>query len=709
VLKQLFETARSFFDPESPRFWERALGLFVSLLPFFVFFWLRPYGTVTIGNDYVYYSIDNQLELQFSLARGSWPLYVHGFAGGRTSAALTLGQLHHPLSHLAAHTPGYWRGLALDCNTFWRLLSLGLTQLVLLRVLLNSLRLRLDVAFIASFLAVYNLRMLDVFRYGASLENYTGLLLLCASMIDDFVRGKSRRGPLGIVAATYLLVCGGHPQMAYFGFMAAGIVLLAIPFIVPTFRDEPRPGARAVLAFYARVAAWIAVGLLLSAAYLAPFYFEFLRDAPHRTAREYEWAAGFADTLRGGLNNYFSPLKADVHGAFGSSILTALALWAPFALVPARGVPGRAAAAALAGVATLVFLCSVGTDSPIHRLFWEHVPLAKSFRTPGRITLLMPPLALLLSAWTFARLDRRPTPLDGQTFSTPALIAQVASMFVLWHLLPEKLTASESVFAPERLESAVKYPTWLDRATLGLGAATLSFAALRFSPWKRRDLAGLALAAVVIAQGTLQLRHGTWTVKREPKPTLAELTKARGAELKFPGLPGTDLEPAIELSPKRPPGFVRFDPAKAPAAAGDRVATTYASFNRVAFTADVAGPGDVAFSIPHARQWHARVDGREVHAGMSRWNEVQVAVPAGHHELELRFESPSSVAGMAISFLTLACLGVFAAFALDRRRARALVVAFVIAGAAAGFVAWRSSLYSGRDLGTRYSWNAPKA
>jgi hypothetical protein len=152
------------------------------VLPFVVFYWLLPFaGRLTIGNDYPIYAIQQQMELRYSLSHGTFPLCAPGFAGRRSAAALTLGQMYHPLSFLAAYSPGYWSGYGPEWNTFWRLVSLGLTQLVLFNLLLR-LAVRVDVAFILSFLTVYNLRMLDMFRYGAALENYTGFLLLRAAI-----------------------------------------------------------------------------------------------------------------------------------------------------------------------------------------------------------------------------------------------------------------------------------------------------------------------------------------------------------------------------------------------------------------------------------------------------------------------------------------------------------------------------------------------
>ena len=132
----------------------------ILLLPIAVFYWFLPFWSqLSIGSDYTIFSIQSQLELQYSLFHGTFPLYSPGFAMGRASAALTLGQLYHPISYLAAHMPGYWQGLALDWNTFFRLLSLGVCQVVLF-ILFRHLNIMALPAFILSFLAVYNLRML---------------------------------------------------------------------------------------------------------------------------------------------------------------------------------------------------------------------------------------------------------------------------------------------------------------------------------------------------------------------------------------------------------------------------------------------------------------------------------------------------------------------------------------------------------------------
>lgn len=109
------------------------ISLFIIImLPFLIFYWMVPFiANQSIGNDYQLTSIENQMELLFSIRTGSFPLFVPGFASDHSASALTLGEVFHPLPHIASILPGYWNGKALQWNTFLRLLSLGLTHLAL--------------------------------------------------------------------------------------------------------------------------------------------------------------------------------------------------------------------------------------------------------------------------------------------------------------------------------------------------------------------------------------------------------------------------------------------------------------------------------------------------------------------------------------------------------------------------------------------------
>jgi hypothetical protein len=707
---------------------ERCLKWLICVLPFVVLYWLVPFcGDWSIGNDYSTYSIENQMEPQYSLARGSFPLYAPGFAGGRSAAAFTLGQTYHPLSHLAAHTPGYWQGFALEWNTFWRLISLGLTHLVLFN-LLRRLDLRTDVAFIISFLTVYNQRMLDLFRYGASLENYTGFLLLCGAMAHFYVRPRRVAGPLSIIGATSLLICGGHPQMAYLGFIGAALMGLAIPPVVAAIKTDLTSSWRTASRFYATTGLCVGLGVLLASAYTLPFYFEFLQDAPSRVGRTYEWSASFSDRIGGALNSFFHPLRADVHGAFGSSPLILVAVLAP--LLGLTGRKGSRIMIILVLAVAAIVLCSVG-NAPIHYLFWKYVPLANSFRVPGRITMLLPPILMFVLAWFF-RAEENETA-NRKTVIAPWQLLLLASPIFIggFTLLAGPGFAD---YVPSKIQPR---PAWVDPFIFWSGLVCLVLATIRATRFPVRIAAGCLLMCVVVFQGIVQLRYGTWIIQRQPTPTLEHMDQAKRANLAYaPAYPGFGMESktvikrgalpspwaafyrqetnAPSAASKSDPITVRRpdEPGAFPAAGEDvsgkdRIATAYTAFNRVVFDVDALRPGFLVLSVPFSPQWKASVDSRDSAVHRTDLNEQAVWLDPGKHKVEFRFHSPTAVAGMMISCLTAILTGVFLAWRGRPgwvRRAALVAVVLVPMG---GFAWWWHSLYRGEDLRTKYVWVSP--
>ena len=92
--------------------------LLLLAVPFGMFAWLLPFvSNLGLGNDYPIFRPGQQLELMWSVWKGTFPLYMPGFADGHSTAAMTLGQLYHPLSWISSLMPGYGNGLALEWNT----------------------------------------------------------------------------------------------------------------------------------------------------------------------------------------------------------------------------------------------------------------------------------------------------------------------------------------------------------------------------------------------------------------------------------------------------------------------------------------------------------------------------------------------------------------------------------------------------------------
>lgn len=723
---------------------------FILALPFFQLFWLNPafLGEHTIGNDYSVFHIDHQIELQYSLKRGSFPLYAPGFAGGRSTAALTLGQLYHPLPHIAALTPGYWEGAALKNMTFWRLVSLGLTQLILF-VLLRRLKVRADFSFVISFITVYNLRMLDLFRYGSSLENYLAFLWLSAFMAIYYLKPTRVLGPAAIIGSTYLLICGGHPQMMYLGLLGAGIVGLILPHTLAAISPDVSTTWQSTLRFYRNMAIFLLAGIVMSAAYILPLYYEFILENAERVGKGYRWSLAYADSWGGTVNSFFRPLYSVVNSAFGSSSLIVLTLMLPLAFLVRRRVPRVMIFMILAYA--FVFFVGLGEDTPVHFFFWKYFPLANTFRTPGRINMILPVLFLFILAWLLKPGGEWSETRRRWMIIPPAVVLALLALglYIYYNTILVKSVPEPAWYIPFRIK---RYPGWVDEYAYILGLATLILLVLRIAVRNIRPAAvvlGLLLSVSVMLQCGLQMRYGTWLIESVNKPTLATMDSQKAQQLGFRGLPGfgmdsrttsrqieeSALDPLLArfyrsyktvktqedaydyLATKRTPSEAVVEtsraakerprcPASNPSCGFDTVSLKESSYNRMLFEVNATEDGLFTLSYPFSGRWIAAVDGKEAGGYRANGYLMGVFMPKGRHTVALRYWSPSVFAGILISLLTLVGVVVYFAFAFKRWAPRIAVSAVAVLLAGGVLFAWYHSLWHGDNLNTRYEWKS---
>ncbi len=719
-----------------------AWRLLIVAAPWAMFHWLTPFvSSATLGNDYQSFHIDQQMELMFSLWSGSFPLYMPGFRAGAPSSALTLGQLFHPLPYLASLFPGYWRGDALEILTALRLVSLSVAQLFLFGFF-RKMRLGPGLAFVLSFVAVYNLRMLDLFRYGASLENYVGFLLL-VSALGGYWRAPGRfRWPMLISLSTYLLVTGGHPQMMYFGLMGAGLFLFAVPLVTPAAQDEPewRPSR-----YYLAAGGWMALGIVMSSAWILPYAFEFIAGNSDRVGREYAWAVNYQDSFRGMVENLFDPMLSDVHGAFGGSSLTLAAFLAPLALLAGLR-PGKAVLLLWGGV-MLTLLCALGAATPLHRLLWEGLPLFDSFRVPGRISLYAPFYLMVILA-CLARTAPATFAFRGATIQVPALtlvaLAAIAAFAGYLQFAPPATAGDLGMFTPISLHAL---PGGFRYFAALAGLASLVGLGLAASPGGRYARAGMALLCFgVIFQTGFHLRYGTWVEPKRQRPTLDEMAAAKRHWLGFAPHEGLGLCPSalgkhtqrtfvqpelcrtygrVELTPDMAAAYETIGLRRksdvvvavsrnaslaalvSPRDRADSVKLVHSSYNRLVFQVSAQSPAMLALGVPFDQGWTVRVNGVENQAVPAQGLHPGVVVPAGESVVEFRFASPWGMAGMAASGLGFAALLVIASTRLNKPRwVKALACAVGVAAPGCILSAYALSLYAGRDLGAQYAWSA---
>lgn len=693
------------------------------LLPFVLFFWMAPgIGPKIVGNDYLVHAPMEQMETQFALSRGEFPLFVPGYVSGTSVATLTMSQLWHPVSHLTAHLPGFSTGHIYDAIIFVDLLELGLTHLFLY-LTLRRLGLGLALSYGLSLVTVYNLRMLDCLRFGASLDGYLGMLWLSCSLVWSYLEPGKRRHEVAVVLSTYLTVVSGHPQMAYYGLVGAACSWLVIPFLVGTLRDEPlhKP-------YFLKTAAAVTLGGVMASCYALPFAAEFLQGGTTRTAITHEGSLMFTDSLAGTLNNFVWPFQSDVHSAFGGSVLLLVGVLAP--LVSRRRPPLFVVFLGLSLLSVLLF--SLGDLTPLHEWLWRTVPFQTAMRSPGRANMVVPVLLLWLLVWAFGSPRR--------SAIEKSLTLVVAGLLVLG-ALPWSTEPSKLPYPPARLHDI---PQEVQVAWLVFGVLGLLTLLLKTTRPGNGWLWGGAFVVALTAQTGLVLAYGTWIVDKPSAPRFEELRQAKAQHLRFyaayfgagmypPAVMGhlerTHLQPELarlfpqfETVPSREEAYRVFrkrgrrpdlalvesqlgmEPSS-PVSFQGQVHLESSAYNRLLFGCDSKGNAIFSLAFPYQGRWRAFLDGVEVETFRCNGLETGVALPAGEHRLEFRYDSLATRVGLGLSLFCLLLTLSYGAGSISRAPYRWGLRLGLAMGCALAYWIWWGSLYSAPSLNSHHDWS----
>lgn len=693
------------------------------------------------------------MELLFSIKSGSVPLYVPGFAYGHSSSALTLGQIYHPLPHIASLMPGYWNGQAIEWNNLFKLLSLGLTQLVLF-AFLQQMRLNKLFSLLFSFITVYNLRLLDLYRHGAPLEAYTGHLILCAIIGLYFIRPTKWIGPLCIIATAYLLVCSGHPEEMYYGLIGTGLFAGVAPFYLSAMLHNRQIDLKLAIRFWMNIGLFLCLGILLSTAYILPFYFEFISDNVQRVVQDYAFADKMRDSFVGTINNFFLPLRSRPLEAFGGSSLTLIAFILPTLLFSKIKIPR--AVWVVWGLLMFVFLHMQGSRTPIHRLTWEYLPLASSIRDPGRISIILPFFTMLLLAWVVQveteslRLRQAVLAVKPITilafFSLLLIIIYYLFYAAVYYYSPLKMFPEFFSYPAGRLDDVPYF--FIELLTIIIGAALLICVAFYGMRTDKVRKIGLLLAVLTLVQSGIVLHYRTtaWIDKKYSSPTLKEMQMQKKTKLDYLYYQGAGLYSSSAMTQLQrsfvEPFLGKIYTQIIPVASQDdaykkmqrnrlpqqlfiegysmeradaitegarlmregRIELIYSSFNRIEFHVVSDAPAMLGISYPYTGKWRAWVNGKMVNVYRGNGASQAVEIPKGESIIEFRYWSPASFLGMVISCTTFALIGLYICVRARNGLAKFVGIFFMVIISTGCFMLWYNSLYNGDDLETQYSW-----
>ncbi len=722
--------------------------------PFLLFHSIIPFlSDLVIGSDYLRYPIRYQMELLFSIKSGSFPLYVPGFGSGHSSSALTLGQIYHPMSHIASIMPGYWDGKAVEWNNFFKLLSLGFTQLILYSFL-KKLKLNSLFSFLLSFITVYNLKILDLFRHGPPLEAYTGHLLLCAAVGWHFVRPTKWEGPLCVIGATYLLICSGHPEEMYYGLLGSGLFACVAPFFISTMLPDIKVDLKIALRFWLKTGCCFLLGIMLSSAYILPFYFEFISDNTLRVGQSYALAIRNIDTFVGTINNFFLPLRSLVYDAFGGSSLTLMVFMLPVLIFFKIKIPRSVWS--IWGILFFLFLFVQGDRTAVHKLFWEYLPFASSIRTPGRISMIMPFFMMLVLAWVVQAELFLPRIKKASIKIRPSAMLAFLSLLliIIYYCI---YIAGYYIFSSTMFQEAFRYPAghlnflpyfWVEFMIIILGISLLTVLAVYSIRTRAVRILGLLLIIFAILQVgiVLKYRAATWIEKKHASPTFQEMQEQKRSKLEYPYYAGggmqssivvnqlerTFIEPFLgkiythifpvknqedaykKMESERLPQqlFIEgYSPEKAKVItekAKDMnegfVKLLYSSFNRLRFQVVSQSPAFFGLSYPYSGHWSAKINGEDVPVYRVNGAAHAVEIPEGESFIEFRYWSSAAFWGMMISCTTFVLIGIIVCFSSLNGLPKIIGAVLTLTIGVSAFMLWYNSLYSGANLKTEYTW-----
>ena len=232
------------------------------------------------------------------------------------------------------------------------------------------------------------------------------LLLALTRAIRD-----GRDAAYGLVALTVgLCILTPHPQMTYYLLIAAGIWSLYLAFFDPERRSDLRP----VKALGLGLAA-VVLGVGIGGIFVVPFlsYFPYSPRVIGDSATSWEYATSYAlplEELVGTILPHFNGLGPDaywgqnfakLHSEYLGVIVVALAALGIAARRRQRGL------IALAVIAGLFLLISLGAHTPFYRLWYEVMPFMKKVRAPGMAFFLVALPVAVFAAFGVDRLVRR--------------------------------------------------------------------------------------------------------------------------------------------------------------------------------------------------------------------------------------------------------------------------------------------------------------
>ena len=518
------------------------VALLFLILPHLVyaFLWWGE-SPQTLGNDYTSHQPGQQLLFMQSIRDGYFPLWAPAESGGMPFAGYLFTGAYSPITWLLLGCDAFFEGHQLTILTHLRLLALSMsgffTYLILRRFDLATLP-----AVVGASVFIFNLRMLDAFRFAMALDTVVWLPVV-VYCIERLLAKPRVASALAVTLSQYMMLVAGQTQQACYC-----ISFTILYFAVRLAIDVPAEQSGRRLKWLAQRFTFFGGSQLLSLGLWSVMLIPFIQDVLPLWTWHSAQTAGFADTNHltwsGLLYNLVYPWMADVNAAFGGALttwilvlLSAVCLRLYWKQMPTRQ---RRLAAFFLAVFVCTVLYSLGPLTPFAALINRLVPPYQWFRHPGRIMTVGMFAASFLVALGVQALPRI-QPRGGAIFRIATLgclayaiagVLLAVSIKTGWILVRDDNVSvpvfwNISKWSPAILHGATQMLPTMARTMIV--AALVTLAVILLYRYRRISQTVLIVTVfiVMLAEAGVYHSHGTWMLEgRARSAHAADFSKA---------------------------------------------------------------------------------------------------------------------------------------------------------------------------------------
>ncbi len=489
--------------------------IFILFLPHFIYSYLfkTPFGSDfssshSLLSRFLYYWRSGPFPLWSPLMHGGMPMTFELALTGGLSPVYWL---------VYSKFPAAYGGDSITLFLHFKLFVLGVGG-VSAFIFFKKLSASSWGAFLAALTFMFNMRMLDNFRYSSPLD------ILCWLPLLFLALEKTMKSPNLWYGVFYSLSLGimllsGHLQHGIFNFLILSVYFFSRIFWIS------RPGSAKKTGFLIfKVFTFSLLGMAIAAPLLLPLCMDAIGQLGQRASQAKAWTDSYGMSFPTLLANFGFPLFGDVHSSFYSSMASTILLLLAFGSLMGKQIPAGENRKKFIFFGVFFIFCvlySLGSKAWVSTLVNHCIPVLKFTRGPGRI---MGAGVFCLSALTALLVSWIEDTSSAQNNTAVFLKKSLAGIFIFLVLAWTAAAYFKNIPASGLLDP---YAPAVIRGSVGLAQAQLQWAVL-FGVLgslgiycllgKNRLLftAGcLLLASLILAEARVYHPQATWYEPKE--------------------------------------------------------------------------------------------------------------------------------------------------------------------------------------------------